>query len=106
MRRCLNRTRPKCIVITVVRGSLTVSCQEIPDSVEVGGVASKNFELRCSFCGRLHTEVSKLVAGPGVYICDECVNLCIDVLSVASPAQPPAIPEWSSMSDDEVLQGL
>jgi hypothetical protein len=69
-------------------------------------MSTKNVELRCSFCGRLHTEVGKLVAGPGVYICDECVNLCIDVLAVASPAQPPAIPEWSSMSDDEVLQGL
>jgi hypothetical protein len=69
-------------------------------------MSTKNFELRCSFCGRLYTEVGKLVAGPGVYICDECVNLCIDVLSVASPAQSPAIPEWSSMSDDEVLQGL
>jgi ATP-dependent Clp protease ATP-binding subunit ClpX len=69
-------------------------------------MSTKNVELRCSFCGRLHTEVGKLVAGPGVYICDECVQLCIDVLSVASPLQPPAIPEWSSMSDDEILQGL
>jgi hypothetical protein len=69
-------------------------------------MSTNKFEFRCSFCGRPHTEMGKLVAGPGVYICDECVNLCIDVLSVDSPAQPPAIPEWSLMSDDEVLQGL
>jgi ATP-dependent Clp protease ATP-binding subunit ClpX len=69
-------------------------------------MSTKKFELRCSFCGRPHTEVGKLVAGPGVYICDECVNLCVDVLSVDSPAQPPTIPEWSSMSDDEVLRGV
>lgn len=69
-------------------------------------MSTKNFELRCSFCSRPHTEVGKLVAGPGVYICHECVNLCVDVLSVDSPARPPTIPDWSSMSDDEVLQGL
>jgi ClpX C4-type zinc finger len=67
---------------------------------------SEKFELRCSFCGRPHTEVGKLVAGPGVYICDECVNLCIDVMSADPPAHRPTIPEWSAMSDDEVLRGL
>jgi ATP-dependent Clp protease ATP-binding subunit ClpX len=35
----------------------------------------------CSFCGKLQDEVRKLVAGPGVYICDECVELCNDILS-------------------------
>jgi ClpX C4-type zinc finger len=33
-------------------------------------------KLHCSFCGKPHTEVAKLVAGPGVYICDGCVELC------------------------------
>ncbi len=37
--------------------------------------------LRCSFCGRTQDEVNKLIAGPGVYICDECVALCEDILS-------------------------
>jgi len=32
--------------------------------------------LKCSFCGKPHTAVAKLVAGPGVYICDACVGLC------------------------------
>ncbi len=37
--------------------------------------------LRCSFCGRTQDEVKKLIAGPGVYICDECVALCNEILS-------------------------
>ncbi|RYZ85438.1 MAG: ATP-dependent Clp protease ATP-binding subunit ClpX, partial [Proteobacteria bacterium] len=32
--------------------------------------------LRCSFCGKSQNEVKKLIAGPGVYICDECIELC------------------------------
>jgi ATP-dependent Clp protease ATP-binding subunit ClpX len=34
----------------------------------------------CSFCGKSHAEVKKLIAGPGVYICDNCVLLCKQVL--------------------------
>lgn len=37
--------------------------------------------LRCSFCGRTQDEVRKLVAGPGVYICDECIALCNNIIS-------------------------
>jgi len=34
----------------------------------------------CSFCGKSHSEVRKLIAGPGVYICDSCVTLCKGIL--------------------------
>ena len=34
----------------------------------------------CSFCGKSHAEVRKLIAGPGVYICDSCVNVCKGIL--------------------------
>jgi ATP-dependent Clp protease ATP-binding subunit ClpX len=45
----------------------------------------------CSFCGKSHAEVNKLIAGPGVYICDHCVLLCQQVLGKepASPARKP-----------------
>ena len=34
----------------------------------------------CSFCGKSHAEVRKLIAGPGVYICDNCINVCKGIL--------------------------
>ena len=37
--------------------------------------------LRCSFCGKSRDEVKKLIAGPTVYICDECVDLCNDIIA-------------------------
>lgn len=37
--------------------------------------------LKCSFCGKTQDEVRRLVAGPGVYICDECVELCSEIIS-------------------------
>ena len=36
--------------------------------------------LRCSFCGRGQDEVTKLISGPSVYICNECIKLCKDIL--------------------------
>ena len=40
---------------------------------------SKN-TLYCSFCGKSQHEVRKLIAGPTVFICDECVELCMDII--------------------------
>lgn len=39
-----------------------------------------NESVRCSFCGKSQAEVRKVVAGPGVYICNECVDLCKDII--------------------------
>lgn len=39
--------------------------------------------VRCSFCGKTQDEVDRLIAGPGVYICDECVELCVDIIDGA-----------------------
>ena len=36
--------------------------------------------LKCSFCGKTQEQVKRLVAGPGVYICDECVDLCNEII--------------------------
>ena len=43
------------------------------------GSDSKN-TLYCSFCGKSQHEVRKLIAGPTVFICDECVELCMDII--------------------------
>src|ERR1044072_905665 len=49
----------------------------------------------CSFCGKSHAEVKKLIAGPGVYICDNCGILCKNVLDkelVTADRKPPPAP--------------
>ena len=40
----------------------------------------KKETLYCSFCGKSQHEVKKLIAGPNVFICDECINLCTDII--------------------------
>ena len=40
----------------------------------------KSFPYYCSFCGKSQHEVKKLIAGPTVFICDECVDLCVDII--------------------------
>src|SRR3712207_9218722 len=46
---------------------------------KAGGNDSKS-TLYCSFCGKSQHEVRKLIAGPTVFICDECVELCMDII--------------------------
>lgn len=38
-------------------------------------------QLKCSFCGKNQDQVKRLIAGPGVYICDECINLCSEIIT-------------------------
>ena len=46
----------------------------------------ENRTICCSFCGKAQDEVYRLVAGPGVYICNECIELCSDILAGGDPA--------------------
>ena len=46
---------------------------------KASGSDSKN-TLYCSFCGKSQHEVRKLIAGPSVFICDECIELCNDII--------------------------
>ena len=59
-------------------------------------VDSKDKQLFCSFCGKNQAEVKKLIAGPSVYICDECVSLCNDIIKED-------LSEDSNDSDDKDL---
>lgn len=47
--------------------------------------------LYCSFCGKSNHEVTKLIAGPTVFICDECVVLCVDILAEEKTAFVPSL---------------
>src|SRR6476469_7653134 len=57
----------------------------LPEVVEVRRSEVKSKEhhvnLSCSFCGKSQREVRKLIAGPTVYICDECIKLCNDIIA-------------------------
>jgi ATP-dependent Clp protease ATP-binding subunit ClpX len=49
-----------------------------------------NGNLSCSFCGKSQKEVKKLIAGPTVYICDECIGLCNDIIAEEVEKEEPA----------------
>jgi hypothetical protein len=57
---------------------------------------------RCSFCGKFQDQVKKIIAGPGVFICDECVLLCIDIVSPVREEQE----RESDPRPDAPLRGL
>ncbi len=74
-----------------------------------GGGESKN-TLYCSFCGKSQHEVRKLIAGPTVFICDECVELCMDIIReetksslVKSSEGVPSPQEICGVLDDFVI---
>ena len=60
-------------------------------------------QLRCSFCGKTQDQVRRLVAGPGVYICDECIELCQEIIEEefedASGLEIKEIPKPKQISD-------
>jgi len=54
--------------------------------------ADEQSELCCSFCNKSQRQVRRLVAGPSVQICDECIDICVDILAEErndAPATPP-----------------
>ena len=53
----------------------------------------ENSQLTCSFCGKSQDEVKKLIAGPTVYICDECIELCNDIIDEESRLDQTSDPE-------------
>jgi ATP-dependent protease Clp ATPase subunit len=52
-------------------------------------------DFHCSFCGKRRREVFKLISGPRVFICDECVQLCRDILEKDKKAPTPSSSETS-----------
>ncbi|MGZ0149550.1 ClpX C4-type zinc finger protein [Kribbella sp. WER1] len=58
--------------------------------------------LRCSFCGKVREDVQHLIAGPGVFICNECVALCERVMS----DNPPSFPPLDGKTDEELLADM
>ena len=55
--------------------------------------------IRCSFCGKHQDQVKRMIAGPGVYICDECVGLCMEAMGVDSFQQEDSEPFMGEIPD-------
>ena len=72
------------------------------DSPGIAPGASRLPTLSCSFCTKDKDSVAKLVAGPGVYICNECIDLCTQILTMEPPPQTPL----AQQPDDELLASL
>lgn len=72
--------------------------------------AAAAIQVRCSFCAKPSSDVEKVIAGPGVYICNECVGLCSDIIR-AEQEKPPTpqaqLPAWEeTMTDEQILDLL
>lgn len=109
----------KCISLDG-RGT-RVACQELPDRVrllltakqpegqETMATAPKTMTATviCSFCGKASEEVNKLIAGPGIYICDGCVQLCNKILEKEGGNSGHAGLPWKDgLTDDDMLRQL
>ena len=65
--------------------------------------------VACSFCLKSPGSVAKMIGGPGVFICNECVGLCNDILALVGQPQPgdDAVASWQQrLSDEELLAHL
>lgn len=74
--------------------------------------------LRCSFCAKSQFDVVKLVAGPGLFICNECIELCNQIITEemalkgsstddavrsGNTQDPPTLKAWDGLSDEDLL---
>ena len=75
----------------------------------------ENKHLKCSFCGKPQSQVNRLVAGPGVYICDECIQVCQEILkehypeehaenAAETPVRLPKPKEITTILDEYVIE--
>jgi hypothetical protein len=73
------------------------------DSSDIAAGAGRLGTLCCSFCTKDKDSVAKLIAGPGVYICNECIDLCTQILDMETT---PQIHPRHELPDDELLASL
>lgn len=66
----------------------------------------ENSQLTCSFCGKSQDEVKKLIAGPTVYICDECIELCNDIIDEESRLDQTSDPELKHLPKPVELKDI
>ena len=71
------------------RTTADLPAQTLADDEDVTAEKKPPDDMHCSFCGKPKTEVARLIAGPTVYICDECVYLCEDIIAEELGQPPP-----------------
>lgn len=69
-------------------------------------MAAVESTLHCSFCAKSQHEVAKLIAGPGVYICDQCIGLCDEILVEDRRDAPPTGAAGDGASEEALLRHL
>jgi ATP-dependent Clp protease ATP-binding subunit ClpX len=72
-------------------------------STTTGGKGAK-VPYRCSFCGKSQEQVRKLIAGQGVYICDECINLCQEIIEEEMLEQPKTKPAAAKLPNPRQIK--
>src|SRR5262245_12203321 len=87
-----------------------VDCHPLVDNEDVmpptETARSRHPLHRCSFCGKAQTEVKTLVAGPGVFICDECVELCRAIVAKKAATPGPQEMPSSLLPDNAPTENL
>jgi hypothetical protein len=69
--------------------------------------AKQTAQIWCSFCGKSNTAVDKLVAGPGVHICNECIDLAQTIIAeYRDEPNELRMPVWESWSDQQMLDHI
>jgi len=63
-------------------------------------------QVCCSFCSKANAEVRKVIAGPGVFICDECVEVCNTILASDDGSSRSPIAVLQAMTDEQMLDQL
>ena len=72
---------------------------------------ARQVKQQCSFCGKRQDQVRNLIAGPGVFICDQCVTLCNEVLQhdrrpAVAPVGPPANAAESKARVQKIIDAI
>jgi DNA-directed RNA polymerase sigma subunit (sigma70/sigma32) len=90
--------------VTAIAGQTLVSRKKLRQDAKVVVMT----DLRCNFCSKEGALVKKLIAGPGIYICNECVDLCQEILDEEFGDEDPLerTGESSALTPDMTMEGL
>ena len=72
----------------------------------MAGKVEDRKQLRCSFCNKTQDQVRKLIAGPGVYICDECIEICSEIIEEEFDGEPVADTDINLLKPTEIKSFL